>query len=69
MGNSKMKLVYVITQRSGKSFWSRIGVAFVNTDGSINVKLDAMPVSGEMQIRDRVARDDNQHDPSAPDGD
>ena len=58
MESSKMKIVYVITQRSGKSYWNRIGVAFVNSDGSINVRLEAVPVSGEMQIRDYVPRDD-----------
>jgi hypothetical protein len=58
MESSKMKIVYVITQRSGKSYWNRIGVAFVNSDGSINVRLEALPVSGEMQIRDYVPRDE-----------
>jgi hypothetical protein len=58
MDNSKMKLAYVITTRNGKHFWNRVGVAFVNNDGSINVKLEAMPVSGEIQIRDYVPRDE-----------
>ena len=58
MDSSKMKIVYVITQRGGKSYWNRIGVAFVNNDGSINVRLEAVPVSGEMQIRDYVAREE-----------
>lgn len=58
MNNSKMKMVYVISQRNGKSFWNRIGVAFVNGDGSINVKLDAVPVSGELQVRDYSPRDE-----------
>jgi hypothetical protein len=58
MDNSKMKIVYVISQRSGKSYWNRIGVAFVNNDGSLNVRLEAVPVSGEMQIRDFVPRED-----------
>jgi hypothetical protein len=58
MNPSKMKIVYVIAERSGKSYWNRIGVAFVNNDGSINVKLDAMPVTGELQIRDYVAKED-----------
>ena len=58
MNPSKMKIVYVITERNSKSFWNRIGVAFVNNDGSINVKLDAVPVSGELQIRDYVAKED-----------
>jgi hypothetical protein len=58
MENGKMKIVYVISQRNGKSYWNRVGVAFVNSDGSINVKLEAMPVSGELQIRDYSARED-----------
>jgi hypothetical protein len=58
MDNSKMKLAYVITTRNGKHFWNRVGVAFVNNDGSINVKLEAMPVNGEIQIRDYVPRDE-----------
>lgn len=59
MNASKMKIVYVISERNNKSYWNRIGVAFVNSDGSINVKLDAVPVTGELQIRDYSARDDS----------
>jgi hypothetical protein len=35
----------------GKSFWNRCGVAFVNKDGSINLKLDLFP-NVQMQIRE-----------------
>lgn len=59
MDSSKLKIAYVITSRNGKNFWNRVGVAFVNNDGSINVKLEAVPVSGEIQIRDYVPRDEN----------
>jgi len=58
MDSTKMKIAYVICARNGKKFWNRVGVAFVNSDGSINVKLEAMPVSGEIQIRDYVPRDE-----------
>jgi len=58
MDQSKMKIVYVITERNQKSYWNRVGVAFVNSDGSINVKLEALPVSGELQIRDYVPREE-----------
>jgi hypothetical protein len=58
MNQSKMKIVYVISERGQKHYWNRIGVAFVNNDGSINVKLDAVPVTGELQIRDYTARED-----------
>lgn len=52
MDASRMKIVYVITERGGRNFWNRIGVAFLNRDGSLNVKLEALPVNGEMHIRD-----------------
>jgi hypothetical protein len=59
MNASKMKMAYVITERGGRSFWNKIGVAFVNGDGSINVKLDSFPVNGELQIRDYVPREES----------
>lgn len=42
------------TEKDGKkkSFFVRIGVGFVNQDGSINLKLDALPVNGKIQVRD-----------------
>jgi len=53
----KIKDVYAIsegTQGDDKSSrWTKIGVAFVNRDESINVILDAIPVNGRLQIRDR----------------
>lgn len=71
MDSSKMKIVYVITERGGRNFWNRCGVAFVNSDGSLNVKLEAIPVNGEVHIRDYVPREDspgvqgrNGHNPS-----
>jgi len=72
------KAVYTIVERPGveKKFWVRIGSAFVNSDQSLNVKLDAMPVNGSIHIRDvdeqelerarqrREARE-NKHGPGA----
>lgn len=52
-----MKHVYTIVE-GGKEgtkkedYWIRIGVAFENRDGSINVKLNALPVNGTLHIRD-----------------
>lgn len=47
---AKMKICYVVekSKDGGRSFWHRIGVAFVNSDGSLNVKLQALPIGGEM---------------------
>jgi hypothetical protein len=58
MDANKMKIAYVITERNGRSFWNRCGVAFVNADGSLNLKLESIPVNGEVQIRDYVPRED-----------
>lgn len=46
------KDVFMIQKGKTKSFWTRIGVAFVNKDGSLNVKLNAFPVSGQLHVRD-----------------
>lgn len=46
------KVAYAIVERGGKKHWLRVGIAFVNVDGSLNVRLDAMPVSGQLHIRD-----------------
>jgi hypothetical protein len=59
---TKVKIAYTVVERNkdGRKFWVRVGAAFVNRDGSLNVRLDAMPVNGELQIRDyqpREARD------------
>lgn len=50
-----MKEVFTIVQRKGrdKGQWVRIGAAFENRDGSLTVKLDALPVNGELHIREK----------------
>jgi hypothetical protein len=48
------RVVYTIVQRqrTGRKHWVRIGAAFTNRDGSVNVQLDAVPTNGQLQIRD-----------------
>ncbi|MEW6323963.1 MAG: hypothetical protein AB1515_01095 [Nitrospirota bacterium] len=46
-----VRQVFAIAERNGKSYWIRIGAAFINQDGSETVLLDALPVNGRMQIR------------------
>ena len=43
-----------------RTAWNRIGMAFRNRDGSINVELNATPISGRLQIREET--DDERHD-------
>lgn len=67
---SKMKTVFTIVERGGKSYWQRIGVGFVNNDGSVSLKLDAIPINGSMQMRDYEplgdGRSGGKRAPSAP---
>jgi len=46
--------VYTIRRRPGseRNYWVKIGVGFVNGDGSINLYLDAMPLDGKLQLRE-----------------
>jgi hypothetical protein len=55
-GTQSKKIAYSMTERDGKTYWSRIGIAFVNRDGSISVNLEALPVSGRLQLRDEEER-------------
>jgi hypothetical protein len=50
----KWKAVYTIVEREGlsKPYWVRIGIAFINQDQSLAVKLDAVPTNGNLHIRD-----------------
>ena len=48
-----MKTVWTVVDRGqGKSFWTRVGVGFVNRDGSLTLRLDALPVNGNLQVRE-----------------
>lgn len=53
-----LKDVFTISDResgqmTGKDRWTKVGIGFVNRDNSINVVLDALPINGRLQIRDR----------------
>lgn len=45
-------------EKDGKKLWVRIGSAFRNRDGSINVQLDAVPVNGTLHIRQVAPTED-----------
>ena len=52
---SDKKDVYTIVEDpkdQAKAYWNRIGSAFTNRDGSLNVVLNALPVNGRLNIRD-----------------
>lgn len=48
------KDVYTITENpnGGKGFWTKIGMASTNRDGSMNIILNALPLNGKLHVRD-----------------
>jgi len=48
-------VAYTVTERGDgddkKSFWTRIGVAYENRDGSLGVLLDALPTNGKLVLQ------------------
>jgi hypothetical protein len=59
MDASKIKMAYSISERNGKSYFNKVGIGFINKDGSWNLKLESFPINGEIHIRDYVPRDDS----------
>ena len=57
MESTNRKKVLCPLDRNGKTYWMRIGSAFLNKDGSTNVYLDAYPTDRKLQIRDLDPRD------------
>ena len=51
MKNGERLQVLCVMTRKGKETLQRIGSAFVNIDGSINVYLDAYPANGKLVIK------------------
>lgn len=71
-----MKEIYTITEvpaaegREAKNRWTKIGIAFVNKDGSINCFLDAYPANGKLHIRDKKEKEQGkQQDLPMPESD
>lgn len=46
------------TATGERSFWTKCGVAFINRDGSINLKLHLLPIDGEVHLRAARTKDD-----------
>ena len=54
-GGRRLQVWAIPESRDGeKGFWVKIGVAFTNRDGSINLILDALPLgTNRLQIREQ----------------
>ena len=51
---AKRLAVFVITEKEGldRALWTKIGSAFKNRDGSYNLHLEALPLSGKLHLRE-----------------
>ena len=47
----KVKVVWSITERGARTHMTKVGVAWEAEDGTIQARLDAMPLSGRFCIR------------------
>lgn len=58
----KRKAVYTIINREGstRSYWIRLGTAFINRDDSLSVYLNALPVNNKLHIRDMPEYNDSE---------
>ena len=57
MSSTPFKVVYTVQERAKRNLWLRVGTAFMNRDGSWTVRLDALPLSGTLIIRDPDPKD------------
>lgn len=52
---------YVVRPMSeDRSWWTRVGSAFVNRDGSISIKLDALPIGDAQGQATLILREDRE---------
>lgn len=64
LSGRKMKHLWMVedrpasASREARSFWTKVGVAFENRDGSWTLELAAVPVSGRLQMRDPAPKDE-----------
>jgi hypothetical protein len=51
ISESKLKIVWAVVERDGRSVWLRIGYAWERS-GMLYAKLDTLPLSGKICIKD-----------------
>lgn len=53
-------IAYTVTGTKDKGFWTRTGAAWSNSKGGFNIKLDALPVNGELVLLPPKEQDEQQ---------
>ena len=56
-GTKTLRVYNIIenTNDKEKNYWQPIGIAFINRDGSLNVKLNSLPLNGSLHIREQYS--------------
>jgi hypothetical protein len=58
MNIENLRCVYTVVERgTGRSFRMKLGIGFVNKDGSLTLRLDAFPLGRTLHVRPFEARD------------
>jgi hypothetical protein len=65
-GGKKALAVFAVVEKENRNaIWIRVGSAFTNRDGSINILLDAFPIgSNRLQIREQRFEEGGRWGPS-----
>ncbi len=53
--DAKLKVIWALSERGARTVRTRVGVAWENADGSLSARLEAVPLSGRLEVRDWVA--------------
>lgn len=49
----RMSVFHVVEREGFDPIWTKVGVAFVNRDGSLNLFLDLIPINGRLHVREK----------------
>lgn len=63
--------VYTVieSRREGdRNYWHRVGSAWKNRDGSLSIKLNSLPMNGELIVKKPRPRDDSDGDGGSSSG-
>jgi hypothetical protein len=61
---SARKEIFGIVERNENSFWTKIGVAFENRDGSWNLRFDYLPSRPDVKVQLREPREPREREPA-----
>lgn len=50
MERTKRKVVWGAVERQGKTFWSRIGLAWESRSGALYARISAVPLNGRLCV-------------------